>query len=411
MKQFKMAYVFLVICLFILSSMLPVISSYVIVGENDTDTIQATDVEGLPKIVKNLNFDDREDQNQSVYYMGYGIYADLEFAQSFKPTLSSLTRVLLLAKRSGNPSGIRVSIKSSLYGPDLTSKELKGDSFSSLRLNWVEFNFPDIEVQPGKTYYIVWKPTGGDPSNIVYWYFGNDNPYPDGTSWLKQSGNWNVFEDELIEYPDACFITFGYGPSVDITYPEDEETISGEVNIQGTAMGYYSEIELVEVKIDNSEWISANGTSSWNVKWDSSEVDDGPHTIYARSYDGSVYSSLESVLVFVDNLHAKLNIESPSGSNGIFSTKLVNDGNEEALLVDWSIKISGKIFGFPFADEEGTIYVLDPNEKVSIITEKTIFGLAPIVIEVSAEADNAGPISKQYECLLIGPFFLGLKET
>ena len=48
-------------------------------------------------------------------------------------------------------------------------------------------------------------------------------------------------------------------------------------------------------------WIIASGTTSWSYTWDTTGVNDGDHTIYARSYDGEDYSDVESLDITVEN--------------------------------------------------------------------------------------------------------------
>jgi LPXTG-motif cell wall-anchored protein len=58
----------------------------------------------------------------------------------------------------------------------------------------------------------------------------------------------------------------------------------------------------VEVRINDGPWIKAIGTTSWNLSWDSTIVDDGGQTIHARSFDETDFSTEASVTVTVDNL-------------------------------------------------------------------------------------------------------------
>ncbi|RLF33483.1 MAG: hypothetical protein DRN07_02455, partial [Thermoplasmata archaeon] len=59
--------------------------------------------------------------------------------------------------------------------------------------------------------------------------------------------------------------------------------------------------QKVEVKIDAGAWKAVEGTECWSYQWNTGEYANGPHTIYARSYDGDEYSSVSSVQVVVQN--------------------------------------------------------------------------------------------------------------
>ena len=91
------------------------------------------------------------------------------FAQSFIPTIEQLTRVELKLYKKGNPAGLTISIRSYLDNSDLTSKYLSSSSIPTNK-TWLEFDFPDITVLPGKTYYIVWDPMGvPDNTTNFFW--------------------------------------------------------------------------------------------------------------------------------------------------------------------------------------------------------------------------------------------------
>jgi len=89
-------------------------------------------------------------------------------------------------------------------------------------------------------------------------------------------------------------------PTVAITSPDNHATVSGTISIQGTANDDNNVVK-VEIKIDSGSWIQVTGTTSWSYSWDTTAVANGSHTIYARAYDGTDYSSIESVTVTVNN--------------------------------------------------------------------------------------------------------------
>ncbi|MEW6069677.1 MAG: winged helix-turn-helix transcriptional regulator, partial [Candidatus Thermoplasmatota archaeon] len=90
-------------------------------------------------------------------------------------------------------------------------------------------------------------------------------------------------------------------PTVNITYPSEDQTVSGTITIVGTANDADSIVQKVEVKIDAGEWHIATGTTSWSFVWDTTTVSNGLHTIYAKAYDGIDYSEVVSLNVYVDN--------------------------------------------------------------------------------------------------------------
>ncbi|RLF39531.1 MAG: hypothetical protein DRN21_03455, partial [Thermoplasmata archaeon] len=90
-------------------------------------------------------------------------------------------------------------------------------------------------------------------------------------------------------------------PTVEIHTPSDGATVSGVITVQGVANDSDGEVQKVEVKIDAGAWKAVEGTESWSYQWNTGEYANGPHTIYARSYDGDEYSSISSVQVVVQN--------------------------------------------------------------------------------------------------------------
>jgi len=99
---------------------------------------------------------------------------------------------------------------------------------------------------------------------------------------------------------------YGHGinqpPTVEISSPSEDETVSGMITIQGTAVDSDGTVSLVEVKIDEDSWNIASGTTSWSHPWDTTMVNNGEYTIYARSRDNDdAYSMLRFVTVTVDN--------------------------------------------------------------------------------------------------------------
>jgi hypothetical protein len=92
-------------------------------------------------------------------------------------------------------------------------------------------------------------------------------------------------------------------PVVTISFPTAGQTVSGVIKITGTAMDQDGVVEKVEIRIDNGDWIvlDLDATGSWQYEWDTTEVEDGEHTIYVRAFDGVEFSEVIEVNVVVDN--------------------------------------------------------------------------------------------------------------
>ncbi|TET90896.1 MAG: hypothetical protein E3J35_04470 [Methanomassiliicoccales archaeon] len=94
-------------------------------------------------------------------------------------------------------------------------------------------------------------------------------------------------------------------PTCTITSPSQGETVSGTINITGSATDTDGSVQMVEIRVDDGHWTEVTGTTSWSYHWDTETVSNGNHTIYARSFDGWDYSTVTNVTVFVENAHAE----------------------------------------------------------------------------------------------------------
>ncbi len=161
--------------------------------------------------MKKLVFNDDEiDQEQTIDEIGVLVSSVADMAQSFKPTLEKLTRVKVKIEKVCYPSdGITLSIRKPIYGDDLTWV-MKSEAEIPDGISWVEFDFPDIFVTPGQTYYIVLCSEAGVIDDYWQWRSGdlNNNYYPDGKAWWNNFGVWEERDPEH----DFCFKTYGYKP-------------------------------------------------------------------------------------------------------------------------------------------------------------------------------------------------------
>ena len=170
------------------------------------------------------------------------------YGQSFKPTLNILTRVeLYLDKTDCGDADIIVSIRSELNGDDLTSISKTSDQIPDDG-SWVEFDFPDIQVTPEDTYYVV---VGApDLYGGEYCIWGSESdPYNRGCLWemVESDGEWSDTENI-----DAAFKTYGYNSEHIVELIPDSYDF-GDVEIDT-----YSQI--VEFTLTNTGTETATGT-------------------------------------------------------------------------------------------------------------------------------------------------------
>jgi hypothetical protein len=167
------------------------------------------------RIVVTMQGNHSVDQRQTELYNGLslndGIFVENWFAQSFIPTQSNLSKVELELIAKGNVQPITVSIRKNLTGPDLTQTSVLIGPMDLYRpvLNWTTFDFPDIQVTPGETYYIICHPIYSSDSLYGWTYAGAiyADPYPNGQGYssLDQGNTWTVYN----KVHDFSFVTYG----------------------------------------------------------------------------------------------------------------------------------------------------------------------------------------------------------
>ncbi len=170
---------------------------------------------------------------------------------------------------------------------------------------------------------ITFNVTANDTDGYVVmyeWDFGDGSGYNDFTSEL---GNTTYSYSSIGEYIARIRITDDDGntsiaevnidientpPEITITSPIEDEPVEGIISITGNAWDVDGDVSLVEVKIDNGDWKLATDNSGngswfeWTYSWDTRDVNNGTHKIYARANDSESWSDpLTNVSVIVAN--------------------------------------------------------------------------------------------------------------
>ena len=164
----------------------------------------------LKNTKKNIStLDDELDQQQTycsgATELGYSDGYNFALAQSFTPQKTILTRIFLYISRVGQPYPFELAIRKELNEENLTTVSINYNYIPIDDEEWVEFNFNDISVVPGETYFMIMS-TQSKFMTIYGVGLGNNNPYPNGTFWI---GDWQDWNDDVNF--DCCFKTYGYG--------------------------------------------------------------------------------------------------------------------------------------------------------------------------------------------------------
>lgn len=73
-------------------------------------------------------------------------------------------------------------------------------------------------------------------------------------------------------------------PTLQLQTPGNGATVAGLLSVTGTATDNVA-VQKVEVRLDDGPWLTATGTSSWNVSLNSSNFLNGVHSLTARATD------------------------------------------------------------------------------------------------------------------------------
>jgi len=163
-------------------------------------------------------------------------------AQSFIPTVEILTKASIkLLKLQGTAPykfyflEIR---KDSIDSQTLTKKHIHRDDISTGQ-DWYEFDFPDIEVIPGDTYFIlVYGETFNYDVGEVKWYYGYPDPYPQGDGYvLNYLQEWIALNEWVGQGAncDFCFKTYGIKnepPAKPVVQGPSEVKINEEIELR-----------------------------------------------------------------------------------------------------------------------------------------------------------------------------------
>jgi hypothetical protein len=89
---------------------------------------------------------------------------------------------------------------------------------------------------------------------------------------------------------------------IEILEPTDGATVFGYCKIYGVTIGEEGNIQSVEIQVDTqleTNWVLAttfNSWASWEYIWDTTLVSETSHTIYARAFNGTAYTTVSITL-------------------------------------------------------------------------------------------------------------------
>lgn len=151
---------------------------------------------------------DQVDQCQTLGNRAIEI-SDIQWvAQSFQPTYEQITRAALYVRRNRDTEEtLEISLRESLDGQDISSYTVQPMKTAGWYW-WIDFDFPDFLVTPGKHLFLVCRmPQNIIGSEIYEWRGISEDIYEDGQSYISfnEGKSW----EENPSAVDCVFITFG----------------------------------------------------------------------------------------------------------------------------------------------------------------------------------------------------------
>lgn len=132
-------------------------------------------------------------------------------------------------------------------------------------------------------------------------------------------------------------------PTVEITQPAPNATVNGTIEILGNASDPDGSIEGVEVRIGHSAWRAAQGTQSWGLRWDVSDLEAGNHTLHVRVFDDDDIQADATRTIRVESDEQL----SPTAADDL---SLTLSSPEDGETVEDELEIAGEVEGVDTED-------------------------------------------------------------
>jgi len=168
-------------------------AQYMIILET-TDSLVSPVVEDIA-ISWNLTSYDQLDISQPIFDRGFPIRhavdGDWAGAQSFIPTLNTLTKTEIYLRKFGNPEfDLTVELRTNAPQETLIDTITFTPAEVSTSWIWLEVDFEDETINPGTDYFIVCPPApSGVTTSFGYeWGYSFGNQYNDGAFWFTRDG-------------------------------------------------------------------------------------------------------------------------------------------------------------------------------------------------------------------------------
>jgi hypothetical protein len=186
-------------------------------------------------------------------------------------------------------------------------------------------------------------------------------------------------------------------PEAAITYPRFDTVLRDAIEITGTSSDANG-IKELQISVDNGNtFIPVFGTTSWNYRFNTRILKDGPHVIFYRVWDKYEIPAVYAAMVNVDNTPPEIILDSPADS-AISTGKVsvmgrVIDPNLSAITLEFR-NLTGSSVSQELRSNEIEI---DFFLKQELDLAGQADGLYNLVIVAVDEAGNASRLSRNVE--------------
>jgi len=161
-----------------------------------------------------VDSDEITDIEQAIYDRGFPIRYALDGswggAQSFTPTVDTLTRVEIHLRKFGTPTfDLKVEIRENSPTGTLIDTVVFTPAEVASNWGWLNIDFDNIVVTPGKQYFVKLLPPSSNPGNSFgyEWGYAFGDKYPGGSFWFTRDGG-GLWRDLPSMY-EFAFRTYG----------------------------------------------------------------------------------------------------------------------------------------------------------------------------------------------------------
>ncbi len=256
-----------------------------------------TDAVRIENEISTISLDDELDQYQTEIDTAGFIgqfplppYYNMSMAQSFIPQKAVLTRIqLLIGKNATTTHPYVLVIREDLTGENLAVASVSADDIPIVEnitdFAWIEFDFDNILVTVGQTYYMV-SYTVNETDNFHAWGANRSNLYPNGIVYysIDDGETWENESDA-----DMCFKTYGRdnqppnAPSIDGETSgkagKEYEYTFNAIDPDGDNIKYF-----IDWGDDNTEWTDFHASGT-DVKVKHTWSEKGTYNITAKAKD------------------------------------------------------------------------------------------------------------------------------